>query len=161
PRALEHGRTVVSARREELHADDELSGRQRSGEPRFVLARHARHVNRLRQLLPTTRRSRSIVSRSPRTDAAHGHLDLSYVLGRRPVERIPAFLGRHLRDDRRAGHAAYGGNRGTYFVEIAEGLEDEEVDAAGSECLRLLTEVLFGLVHAGLAPRLDPDPKRP
>ena len=50
---------------------------------------------------------------------------------------------------------------GADLVEIAERLEDEEVDAALEQRLRLLAEVLARLVDARLAPRLDADAERP
>ena len=81
-------------------------------------------------------------------------------LGRRAVERVAVLLGRHLRDDRQVGHAAHGVDRRADLVQVAEGLEDEQIDAAVGERLRLLAEVLARLVDAGLAPRLDADAER-
>ena len=56
---------------------------------------------------------------------------------------------------------AHGVDRRADLVQVAERLEDEEVDAAFGERLRLLAEVLARLVDAGLAPRLDADAERP
>ncbi len=47
------------------------------------------------------------------------------------------------------------------LVQVAERLEDEQIDAAVDERLRLLAEVLARLVDAGLAPRFDADAERP
>ena len=46
------------------------------------------------------------------------------------------------------------------LVQVAERLEDEQIDAAVGQRLRLLAEVLARLVDAGLAPRLDADAER-
>ena len=51
-------------------------------------------------------------------------------LGRRAVERVAVLLGRHLRDDRQIRHAAHGVDRRADLVQIAERLEDEQIDAA-------------------------------
>ena len=51
-------------------------------------------------------------------------------LGRRAVERVAVLLGRHLRDDRQVRHAADGVDRRADLVQVAERLEDEQVDAA-------------------------------
>ena len=83
------------------------------------------------------------------------------LLGRRAVQRVAVFLGRHLRDDRQIGQRPHGVDRRADFVQVAERLEDEEVDAALEQRLRLLAEVLARLVDAGLAPRLDADAERP
>ena len=118
--------------------------------------RHRRHpLDRLEhrrrpdaQLTPmTSRRAASSSRREP--------------LGRRAVQRVAVLLGRHLRDDRQVGHAAHGVDRRADLVQVAERLEDEQVDAAFDERLRLLAEVLARLVDAGLAPRLDADAERP
>ena len=77
------------------------------------------------------------------------------LLRRRSVEAVAVVLDRHLRDDRQLRDAAHRGNRGADLVQIAEGLQNEEVDAPFDERLRLLPEVRFGLVGAHLAPRLD------
>ena len=61
----------------------------------------------------------------------------------------------------RSRDAAHRVDRRADLVQIAEGLEDEEVDAAVDERLRLLAEVVARLVDAGLAPRLDADAERP
>ncbi len=81
-------------------------------------------------------------------------------LGRRAVERVAVLLGRHLRDDRQVGQRPHGVDRRADLVQVAEGLEDEEIDAALEQRLRLLAEVLARLVDAGLAPRLDADAER-
>ena len=83
------------------------------------------------------------------------------LLRRRAVERVAVLFGRHLRDDRQVRHAAHGVDRGADLVQVAERLEDEQVDAAVGERLRLLAEILARLVDAGLAPRLDADAERP
>ena len=82
------------------------------------------------------------------------------LLGRRAVERVAVLLGRHLRDDRDVRHAPHGIDRRADFVQIAERLEDEEIDAAVGKRLRLLAEIVARLVDAGLAPRLDADAER-
>ena len=41
-----------------------------------------------------------------------------------------------------------------------ERLEHEQIDAAFEKPLDLFAEILLGLVHAGLAPRLDADAER-
>ncbi len=81
-------------------------------------------------------------------------------LGRRAVERVAVLLGRHLRDDRQIGQRPHGVDRRADLVQIAERLEDEEIDAALEQRPRLLAEVLARLVDAGLAPRLDADAER-
>ena len=62
-------------------------------------------------------------------------------LRRRAVERVAVLLGRHLRDDRQIRHAAHRVDRRADLVQIAERLEDEQIDAAVGERLRLLAEV--------------------
>ena len=47
------------------------------------------------------------------------------------------------------------------LVQVPERLEDEEVDSADEECLRLLPEVALGLVAPHSAPRLDAKAERP
>ena len=79
------------------------------------------------------------------------------LLRRRPVQLLAVVLDRHLRDDRQVADAAHRRDGGADLVEVAERLEDEQVHAAVEQRPRLLAEVLLGLVHAGLAPRLDPD----
>ncbi len=81
-------------------------------------------------------------------------------LRRSAVAGVPVFLGRHLRDDREVADRADRTNRGADLVDVPERLEHEELDAAFGERARLFREVLLGLVHAGLAPRLDADPER-
>ena len=81
-------------------------------------------------------------------------------LRRRAVERVAVLLGRHLRDDRQVADAAHRVDRGAHLVQVAERLEDEQVDAAVDQRLRLLAEVLARLVDAGLAPGLDADAER-
>ena len=61
----------------------------------------------------------------------------------------------------RSRDAAHGVDRRADLVQIAERLEDEQIDAAVDQRLRLLAEILARLVDAGLAPRLDADPERP
>ena len=81
-------------------------------------------------------------------------------LRRRAVQRVAVLLGRHLRDDRQIGHAADRVDRRSDLVEVAERLEDEQVDSAFGERPCLLPEVFACFVDAGLAPRLDPDAER-
>src|SRR5439155_6908730 len=52
-------------------------------------------------------------------------------------------------------------NRGPDLVDVAERLEDEQVDAPFDERARLFAEVLLRLVNARLAVRLDANPERP
>ena len=54
----------------------------------------------------------------------------SKLLRRRAVQRVAIFLGPHLRDDRQVRHRTHGVDGGADFVQIAEGLEDEQIDAA-------------------------------
>ena len=56
--------------------------------------------------------------------------------------------------------AAHGADRRADLVDVAEGLEHEQIDAAFEQRRRLLAEVRLGLVDAGLAPRLDADAER-
>ena len=81
-------------------------------------------------------------------------------LRRRAVQRVAVFLRRHLGDDWQAGHAPHGVDRRADFVEIAEGLEDEQIDAALHERMGLLAEEFACFVEAGLPPRLDADAQR-
>ena len=60
----------------------------------------------------------------------------------------------------RSDDAAHGVDRRADLVQVAERLEDEQIDAAVEERLRLLAEALARLVDAGLAPRLDADAER-
>ena len=52
------------------------------------------------------------------------------LLGWRAVEAGAILFRSHLRDDRQIADAADGGNRRANFVEVAEGLENEEIDLA-------------------------------
>ena len=69
-----------------------------------------------------------------------------------PSRLLPSSLGRHLRDDRQVAHAAHGRDRRADLVEVAERLEDEQVDAAVDQRRRLFAEVGLGLVHAESCP---------
>ena len=51
-------------------------------------------------------------------------------------------------------------NGGADLVQIAERFENEQIDAAGDERLRLLAEKRLSLVGAHLAPRLDANAQR-
>ena len=53
----------------------------------------------------------------------------------RAVERVAVLLGRHLRDDRQSADAAHAADRRADLVQVAEGLEHEQVDAAFDERL--------------------------
>ena len=77
-----------------------------------------------------------------------------------PSRRVAVVLDGHLRDDRQRAHAADGGDRRADLVQVAERLEDEEIDAAVEEGLGLLAEVLLGLVPSHPAPRLDAKAER-
>ena len=81
-------------------------------------------------------------------------------LGWRPVERVPVFLGGHLRDDRQVRDPADGVDGGANLVQVAERLQNEQVDPAFHERPRLFLECVARLVDTGLSPRLDPDPER-
>ena len=82
------------------------------------------------------------------------------LLGRRAVEADAVLFGRHLRDDRQIAHRADGRDRRANLVQVAERFEDEEVDLAVEQRLRLLAEHRLRFVDAGLAPRLDAHAER-
>ena len=116
-----------------------------------------------------TRARRSIVSSiaagptlqfSPTTSAPQRSSSGTNASGARAVAGVAVFLGRHLRDDRQVADRAHAANRGADLVDVAEGLEHEEIDAAFDERARLLGEVLLRLVDAGLAPGLDANAER-
>ena len=86
--------------------------------------------------------------------------DRRKLFGRRAVEAVAVLLGRHLRDDRQIADPAHRLHRRADLVEVAERLEDEQVDAAVRERRRLLEEILLRLVDAGLAPGLDANAER-
>ena len=96
-----------------------------------------------------TAASRSIVSSigagptlqlTPTTSAPRSSEHRRELLGRRAVEAVAILLGRHLRDDGQVADAADGGDRRADLVEVAERLEDEQVDAALEQRLGLLRE---------------------
>ena len=82
------------------------------------------------------------------------------LLGRRAVEAVAVFLGRHQRDDRQRARRAGGLDRGGGLVPVAERLENQQVHATLDQGRGLLAEVLAGLVDAGLAPGLDAHAQR-
>ena len=84
----------------------------------------------------------------------------SEALRRRAILRIAVLFGRHLGDDRQVGHRADGVDGRADLVEVAKGFEDEQIDPAREKGFGLLAEVVACLVHAGLAPGLDPDAQR-
>ena len=57
-------------------------------------------------------------------------------------ERLAVLVEGQERDDRQRGHAADGRDRRLQLVQVVERLDEEEVDAAGLEQLRLLGEEL-------------------
>ncbi len=79
---------------------------------------------------------------------------------RRPVETVAVLLGRHLRHDGQRADLPHRRNRGANLVEVAERLEDKEVNAALDQGLGLVAEELLRFVDAGLSPRLDPNAER-
>ena len=81
-------------------------------------------------------------------------------LRRHAVQRVAVVFRRHLRDDRQVAHAADGANRRADLVDVAKRLEHEQIDATVDERRGLLAEMLFRLVDAGLAPRLDANAER-
>jgi hypothetical protein len=120
---------------------------------------HARHgLHPLDRLEHRRRADRAV-------DANHGRATLFQLrrepFGRRAVEGVPVLFGGHLRDDRQVGQRPNGVDRRADFVQVAKGLEDEEIDAAVEKGAGLLSEVVARLVDAGLAPRLDSNPERP
>ena len=81
-------------------------------------------------------------------------------LWRRPVERAAVFLRAHLRDDRQVRDAADSLDGGADFVQIAEGLEHDELHPTVDQRLRLFAEKRARFVDARLAPGLNPDAER-
>jgi hypothetical protein len=79
---------------------------------------------------------------------------------RRAIQAVAVHVGRHLRDDGQRRHAADGLDRRDQLVQIAKGLEHEQVDAALGERRGLLAKRILGLGRAGAAPRLDPHAQR-
>ena len=82
------------------------------------------------------------------------------LLRRRTVEAGAILFRGHLRDDRQVADAAHRGNGGADLVQVAEGFEDEEIDLAVEQRLRLIAKHRFRFVDAGLAPRLDAHAER-
>src|SRR5262249_31977474 len=76
-------------------------------------------------------------------------------LGRRAVEAAAIVFGRHLRDDRKTRHRAHRADRGLQLVEVAERLEDKEINAALGERRGLLSKRRLRFVEARPAPGLD------
>ncbi len=92
--------------------------------------------------------------RSPALELGHERLR------RRAVARVAIFLGRHLGNDRQVADRAHATNGSADLVDVAEGLEHEQVDAAVDEGTRLLGEILLRFVNASLPPGLDANAKR-
>ena len=119
----------------------------------------------------STRAIRSIVSSigagptlqfTPMTVAPRRSSSGANVSGGVPSRRVAVLLGRHLRDDRQVADAAHGVDRRADLVQVAERLEDEQVDAALERAPRACSRKYSSrLVDAGLAPRLDADAERP
>src|SRR6185436_13955126 len=78
----------------------------------------------------------------------------------RTVEAVPILFRSHLRDDGEIANTADRGDGGADLVEVPKRLEDEQIDLAVDERLRLIAEHRFRLVDAGLAPRLDAHAER-
>ena len=87
--------------------------------------------------------------------------DRCELLRRDAVQAVPVFLRGHLRHDGQVGDRANGGDRGADFVEIPEGLEHEQIDAAGLQRLGLFAKQGLGFIDAGPAPWLHADAERP
>jgi hypothetical protein len=83
------------------------------------------------------------------------------LLHRRAVQGVAILGGGQHRDDRPIAHTADGPDRRADLVDVAEGLEDEQVHAAVGQAAGLFGEDDFGLVQPRLAPRLDTDAQRP
>ncbi len=82
-------------------------------------------------------------------------------LWRRAVQRVAVLFRGHLRDDRDGRrYAANGVHRRADLVQVAERLEDEQIDPAIGQSLSLFAEILARLVDTGLAPRLDAHAQR-
>ena len=77
------------------------------------------------------------------------------LLGRRPIESVAVIFDRHLRNDRQRRHAPDRADRRAHLVQVSEGFEDEQIDLAVEQCLRLFAKHRLGFVEAGLAPGLD------
>src|SRR4029453_346862 len=80
---------------------------------------------------------------------------------RRTVEAGAILFRGHLRDDRQVTDTADRGDGRANLVQVAEGLEDEEIDLAVEERLCLIAEHGLRLIDAGLPPRLDANAERP
>ncbi len=78
----------------------------------------------------------------------------------RAIAGVAILLGRHLSDDGQVADRAHGTDRGADLVDVAEGLEHDEVDSAVDQRARLLREKFLRLVHSGLAPWLDANAER-
>ena len=74
--------------------------------------------------------------------------------------RVAVFLDGHLCHDRQITDAPDGRDCRSNLVEIAECLENEEINAAGQQGFGLLAKKCFRFVFSGLSPRLDSDPQR-
>jgi len=82
------------------------------------------------------------------------------LLGRRAVQRVAILLDGHLRHDRQRAQAANRRNHRADFIQIAKGLEDEEIDAPIEQRLCLLAKVGLRLVLSHAAPWLDAQAER-
>jgi len=82
------------------------------------------------------------------------------LLGRRPIERVAVLLDRHLRHERKTADGSHGRDRGADLVEVAERLEEDQINAAFDQRGCLLAEVLLRLIEGGAPPRLDSKSER-
>ena len=69
------------------------------------------------------------------------------LLRRDPAEGLRVLVEREEGDDRQCGHAPHGSDRREQLVELVEGLDHEQVDAAALEELRLLGEHGGAVLH--------------
>ena len=85
-----------------------------------------------------------------------------HVLRRRAVRCEAVHADRHLRHHGHRGiHIARRGDRLADLVQVAEGLEDEQVGAALLQSLHLLAKDLARFFGRGRTIRLEPDAERP
>ena len=82
------------------------------------------------------------------------------LLRRRSIEAVAIVFDCHLRNDRRCRDAPHRADRGANLVQVAERLEDEQIDTAGDKRLGLLAKERLRLIGPHLAPGLDANTQR-